>query len=209
MDFSFAIKVITISASGALAPGPLTASSIALGAKGGWRTGVNIAFGHTIVELPLVILMAYGIGVFLTQPWVKTALGLVGGLFLIFFAMLTFKDALNPKLAVSSKSGGYRSAIAVGVGLSLFNPYFIAWWIGVGSPLILEAFKDLSFISLMLFYVVHVWLDYVWLAFTSSIGSTSRINVKIYKVVLLMLAVMVLYFGMDMIFNALSQFKLS
>lgn len=199
MDFSFAIKVITISASGALAPGPLTASSIALGAKGSWKTGVNIAIGHTIVELPLVLLIAYGVGMFLVQPWIKTTLGLAGGLFLIFFAILTFKDALNPKIMVSSKSEGYKSAIAIGVGLSLFNPYFIAWWIGIGSPLILEVFKDLSFVSLMLFYIVHVWLDYVWLAFTSSIGSASRINIKVYKVILLALAVMVLYFGVEMI----------
>jgi len=209
MDFNFILKVVTISASGALAPGPLTASSIALGARGSWRTGVSIAFGHTIVEFPLVLVIAYGIGAFLTQQWIILMLELVGGLFLVFFAILTFRDALNPKLSFSLKSRGYKSAMLIGVGLSLFNPYFIAWWIGIGSPLILEVFKELSLISLVLFYIAHVWIDYAWLIFTSSIGSASRINVKIYKIILLILAIVVLYFGADMIAKFLASIYLN
>ena len=203
MDFNTIFKVIAISASGALAPGPLTASSIALGAKSSWKAGIGIAFGHMLVEFPLVLLVAYGIGMFLTQSWMRIVLGLAGGLFLVFFAMLTLRDSLNPKLSFSLKSGGYKSAITVGVGLSMLNPYFMAWWIGVGSPLILEVLKDLSPISLILFYIAHVWLDYIWLAFTSSIGSISRINIKTYKTVLLALAIMVLYFGIEMIIKVL------
>ncbi|MEM2754847.1 MAG: LysE family transporter [Candidatus Methanomethylicia archaeon] len=203
MDFSAILKVITISASGVLAPGPLTASSIALGVKNSWKAGVGIAFGHMIVEFPLVLLIVYGIGIFLTQSWVRIMLGLVGGLFLMFFAMLTFRDSLNPKLSYNSKSGGCKPAIAVGIGLSVLNPYFIAWWIGVGLPLILEVLKNLSLIGLIMFYIDHVWLDYVWLTFTSSIGSVSRINMKIYKTVLLILAVTVLYFGIEMIIKVL------
>ncbi|WP_252900752.1 LysE family transporter [Vulcanisaeta sp. JCM 14467] len=42
----------------------------------------------------------------------------------------------------------YGSAIATGAALSLFNPYFIAWWIGVGTPLIMEAFQSMYLVGI-------------------------------------------------------------
>jgi len=58
----FSVLVIVISASGVMAPGPLFAANIAHGLRGGTKSGIKMAIGHTIVELPLVILL--GIGVF-------------------------------------------------------------------------------------------------------------------------------------------------
>ena len=58
----FAVTVIIISASGVMTPGPLFAANIAYGLQGGGKVGIKMAVGHTIVELPLVILL--GIGVF-------------------------------------------------------------------------------------------------------------------------------------------------
>ena len=58
----FAILVIIISASGVMSPGPLFAANITYGLREGVKSGIKIAIGHSIVELPLVILL--GIGVF-------------------------------------------------------------------------------------------------------------------------------------------------
>ena len=58
----FAILVIVISASGVMSPGPLFATNVVYGLKEGTRAGIKIAIGHTIVELPLVIML--GIGAF-------------------------------------------------------------------------------------------------------------------------------------------------
>ena len=54
--FEFAILVIIVSVSGVMAPGPLFAANVSYGLKGGAKTGIKMAIGHTIVELPLVIL---------------------------------------------------------------------------------------------------------------------------------------------------------
>ena len=58
----FSILVIIISASGVMSPGPLFAANITYGLREGVKSGIKIAIGHSIVELPLVILL--GIGVF-------------------------------------------------------------------------------------------------------------------------------------------------
>ena len=56
----FAVLVIIISASGVMSPGPLFAANITYGLREGFRSGIKIAIGHSIVELPLVMLLGHG-----------------------------------------------------------------------------------------------------------------------------------------------------
>ena len=60
----FAGEVILVSASGVLSPGPLFFTNIIYGSKQGVTAGIKIAFGHTIVEFPLVIALALGLFTF-------------------------------------------------------------------------------------------------------------------------------------------------
>nr|MDO8100660.1 LysE family transporter [Candidatus Njordarchaeota archaeon] len=201
--FGFLAKVIVISLSGALAPGPLTASTATLGAKRGWKAGFLVSVGHMLVELPLVVAVSLGVFVaFTSSPESSIILGLVGGSFLIFFGVMMGKDAPHADLPTAKHEGGlrtYSAPLGVGVTLSAFNPYFIIWWIGVGAPLILEALSLGGFPMLGIFYASHVWLDFVWLSFIASIASLSRVNPRYYRIVLGALSVMVFIFGVDLI----------
>lgn len=204
IDISLILKIISVSASGALAPGPMTASSVAMGAKNGWKAGLGIAFGHTLVEFPFVLIIAYGLGAFFQIFWVRTLLGLAGGLFLLFFGYLAVRDLISMKGFTSSNTKPkYNSAVTLGIILTLFNPYFLAWWIGVGTPLLMEVLSTISLVSLVLFYLAHVWLDYSFLMVISAIGSVSKVNLRIYKIILASLAILILYFGVEMIINTL------
>ena len=60
----FAGEVILVSASGVLSPGPLFFANIIYGSKQGVTAGFKTAFGHTIVEFPLVIVLASGLFTF-------------------------------------------------------------------------------------------------------------------------------------------------
>ncbi|MCX8189191.1 MAG: LysE family translocator [Nitrososphaeria archaeon] len=203
-DVSVLLKIIGVSASGALAPGPLTASSVAVGAKESWKGGLNIALGHTIIEFPLVLAIAFGLGSFFQISFVKLTLGFVGGVFLLFFGYLTLKDALKVKeFSSSNVTPKYNSSIFVGIALTAFNPYFIAWWISVGSALLLESVSVITLSAIILFYLAHVWLDYFWLILMSKVGSFSKINLKVYKIILILLAVMIIYFGTELIYKIL------
>jgi threonine/homoserine/homoserine lactone efflux protein len=57
----FTSEVVLLSASGVLFPGPLILTNLIYGSKGGFHSGIKIALGHTIVELPLIILLALSI----------------------------------------------------------------------------------------------------------------------------------------------------
>jgi threonine/homoserine/homoserine lactone efflux protein len=200
---AFLATVVVISLSGALAPGPLTATTATLGAQRGWKAGLLVSIGHTIVEFPLVVAISFGVLVAFTNlPEASLILGFTGGAFLIFFGVLTGKDAFHAELPRSTEDKSlkaYRAPLSVGVTLSAFNPYFIIWWIGVGSPLIMEALNIGGFPMLGVFYLSHVWLDYAWLILVASITSLSRLNPKYYRIILAGLSLMVLIFGVNLI----------
>jgi len=201
MDPAFAVKVVVVSASGALAPGPLTASTAALGARKGWRAGFSVAVGHTLIELPLVFAVAYGVGSALALPLAKALLGLAGGAFMVLFAALTLKTVVSTTEPGGDPSEKLGSALATGMALSLFNPFFLMWWVGVGSPLIAEALVG-GVQGLLAFYAAHVWIDYAWLSLVAWLGSTARLNGKAFKALLAGLAVLMLYFGVSTAFSA-------
>jgi len=202
LSLAFLIKVALISSSGALAPGPLTAATAAVGVKKGWRGGFMISLGHMAVELPLVIIIGMGVAV-LTSKEVSTILSFIGGAFLLFFSYLTAKDAI--KVNSLSASGSSASPFLIGISLSALNPFFIAWWAGVGSPLIMEAVGYWGLAGIGLLYAAHVWLDFVWLTSLARITSLSGFSLRFYKILLFALAILVAVFGVDFIFYAFTQ----
>jgi threonine/homoserine/homoserine lactone efflux protein len=200
---TFLVEVVIISLSGALAPGPLTASTATLGAQRGWRAGLLVSIGHMIVEFPLVIAISLGVlAAFTSSPEASLVLGLIGGAFLVCFGLLTSRDAVHaelPKATDTRNLKTYGTPLSIGMTLSVFNPYFVIWWVGVGSPLIAEAISIGGFTMLAAFYISHVWLDYVWLILVASISSLSRFNAKYYRIILAVLSVMVFIFGVNLI----------
>ncbi|MEM4576225.1 MAG: LysE family transporter [Candidatus Nezhaarchaeales archaeon] len=208
MALDFLAQVVIISASGALAPGPLTTLTATIGAKRGWKAGLLVALGHTAVELPLVILIALGVLAIFEDNFTSSLLALIGGSFLLFFGVLTLKDSLrwhSSSVSINSKAKkSYENPILIGITLSALNPFFIIWWLGVGSPLVYEALRLWSFQGLALMYVSHVWLDFAWLPSVAYLASLGKFNIKFLRALLAALALAILYFAFSFIASGLS-----
>ncbi len=204
---SFLLKVTLISASGALAPGPLTTATLAVGTKNGWRGGFKVALGHMIVELPLVIVIALGLYLLFKDPTFVRVSSFIGGLFMIYFGYLTIKDAFaKADVERSSRFEGYP--LIVGMSLTALNPFFILWWIGIGSPLIIEAMSYWGFFGLIPFYLAHVWLDFAWLILLAYTTSFSGRVERIYRIIIFGLGLLLLIFGVDFLSYGLLRLKL-
>ena len=79
---AFLFKAVVISLSGVMAPGPVTAATVAAGTRRRHAGGL-IALGHGVVELPLIVLIVGGIGRLLESAAVRIGIGLAGGGFLL------------------------------------------------------------------------------------------------------------------------------
>ena len=200
----FAIIVIIISASGVMSPGPLFAANITYGLKQGTKAGIKIAIGHSLVELPLVILLGIGILSLEIFPEFKTIISILGAITLFVFAFIQIKSTLkkNEKSETKLKQG----PIITGVLLSALNPFFIIWWLTIGLKLISDAMAIWAFIGILIVFVLHIWMDFVWLGSTAFLISKSKkiISNTNYKIIMLALSAVLIYFGITFLTDVIN-----
>ena len=203
---TFIATVVVVTASGALAPGPAFFANIAQGTKSGAKGGLAFAVGHTIFEFSLVILLAFTLQTVANEPLIKLVVGVAGGAALLIFGFLQIRDALIPKTAVSNMEKiPSKNPLLLGVLFTGLNPYFIIWWLTAGMPLIENALSLASFAGVLIMYVSHVWMDYVWITGTAYLAKKG-INLagkKGYKTMMVIFGIILVFFGLYFITSPL------
>ncbi len=206
---SLVLKTLLITPSGALSPGPLSLSALAAGIQLGLLGGLLVATGHVIVELPYILLLVKGVSRirnFLARA--EKPLTSMMMAFIVYFAYLLIRDAFRlmgssytPPLTIS----GYTEALLYGVVFTGANVYFLLWWVSVGLPLVRGA-AELGAKGITIMYASHVWMDYAWLGALALVASSiSRLGGPLYAGFLLVLAAILLLFGVDMMLAAFKQ----
>lgn len=201
--FDFAILVIAVSASGVMAPGPLFATNMMYGLKQGTKAGIKIAIGHTIVELPLIILL--GIGIFSLElfPEFRTVISIFGSITLFVFAIIQIKKIFEEKKQI--KSNGKHGPFIAGIGLTALNPFFIIWWLTIGLKLISDATLIWAFSGIFILFLFHIWMDFLWLGFTAFLASKSSkiLSNRNYKIIMIILSIVLIYYGITFLIDIL------
>ncbi|MBN1787098.1 MAG: LysE family transporter [Sedimentisphaerales bacterium] len=191
--FIFLLQVFVISISGVLAPGPVTAATIAAGTKSR-HAGFLISIGHCAVELPLMVAAMLGLGFIMGSGMANMLIGLIGGVFLVYMGLDMLRDVKNfhadqpyPKTA---------GPIKTGMILSITNPYFILWWATVGLNFAKDA-ANLGHTVLILFALVHWFCDMTWLEIMSlaSFKGMKLLGENKQKVILAICSLAIIAFG--------------
>ena len=193
----FVVTVVIVTASGAFAPGPLTFGIIIHGSEGGARSGIACATGHMIVEFPLVLALAFGLTAAISQPSIKTIVGLIGGVGLICFGAMQIYETLKKKISKTWTSNLPGSSILLGLALTGLNPYFILWWFTIGSMLILQALTYAALLGVFIMYLSHVWMDYAFLTALAHFGKKGKafLGSRYYQLILFAFGIILVYYG--------------
>jgi threonine/homoserine/homoserine lactone efflux protein len=209
---AFLATVVVVTASGALAPGPLFTANLLEGVKGGARFGLMVSIGHTLAEFPLVMLIAFGISSVMNFPGFTFFAGSIGGSLLVAFGLLQARSAIGHTVSLEpvQQARSERKALVLGVGLTALNPYFILWWLTVGLGLVVQAVELGAILGVLIMYVSHVWMDYAWLIATAYLSARGRmlLNGRGYRLLLLALAAFLIYFGLGFITRSVFQFNI-
>ena len=195
--FGFLGLVILISASGVMSPGPLFAANVMYGLREGKISGVKMAVGHTIVEFPLILLLGVGLFSIESIPEIRTVITILGAVGLFAFAILQIRSVTKQKFNLETRSG--QGPFVAGIFLSALNPFFIIWWLTIGLVLISESIQNFGIIGIVILFLFHIWMDYVWL-FTIAIFSSKAKNYlskRNFKIIIIGLSVVLIYFGID------------
>jgi len=192
--FEFAVAVITISVSGVMSPGPLFAANVAYGLRGGAKAGLKMAYGHTVVELPLVILLGVGALSLESIPQFREAVALLGAISLFVFAGMQIKSVLKKP---SSVFEGRHGPFIAGIMLSALNPFFLIWWFTIGFKLISDSLVLASFAGIGIMFAFHIWMDYAWLCTVGFLSSKGKaiLSSKNYGIFMIAISGVLVYFG--------------
>jgi threonine/homoserine/homoserine lactone efflux protein len=203
---AFLTQAILISLSGVMAPGPLTVVVVGKGAKSA-RAGAMIALGHGAIEFPLMVLIVLGLGPLFQHEAFSISVGLAGGAVLLWMAAGLL---LSLRRQGGQEAGPERmreaSPFMAGVLMTGGNPYFIVWWATVGATLVFRAWTY-GILPFAVFAVVHWSLDLIWYFFLSSAAfkGAEVLGDRFLKGVSLVAGVMLLYFGIRFIADALGS----
>jgi len=194
---SFAIMVIAISASGVMSPGPLFAANVVYGLKEGKISGLKIAMGHTVVEFPLIIFLGLGTISLEAFPEYRILITVVGAIGLFVFAGLQIKSIFGKDFG--NKTNSNRNSFLAGIFLSALNPFFIIWWLTIGIVLITESITLWGLSGILVLFVFHIWMDYVWLFTVAGFASKAKnvLSNNNYKILIVGLSILLVYFGIQ------------
>ena len=156
-EIAYLGMVALVSLSGVMAPGPLLATTICKGYQDK-RAGLGISLGHSAIEVPLIIAIFLGLGTILNNPYVFIAVGVVGGIILIYMGWDLIRS--REKFLVEFPTNN-RSAFVSAIMMTVANPYWLIWWATAGAALIAGA-VTFGLIMLPLFIIVHISCDLGW-----------------------------------------------
>jgi len=195
----FIVTVILVTASGALAPGPLFFVNLTKGSKFGAKGGIVFSVAHTLVEFTLVMLLTFGL-LLITSSLVKIVIGVVGGVVLVAFGIIQIYRSLRPKSESLQRISepNSRHLLVIGLAFTGLNPFFIIWWLTAGAQLIIVSLDFASLAGVLLMYVCHVWMDYVWLTATAHLSKMGMkvVGFKWYRVLIALFGIVLVYFGL-------------
>ena len=204
------LQIIFVSVSGVISPGPLFFANLVLSKNGGFWSGIKIAIGHSIVELPVIILYSIPL-IVLSSPIVTSSIikfiSFIGGISLIAFGILYVVKTLskNNNSNYIVKSSRIQNPILAGILFTGVNPFFFLWWISVGIKLISDSIELLGYpFGIAFLFLVHVWMDYAWLGLSSYFASRGVKVIRSYyhNFIILLLTIPLFYYGFSFTISA-------
>lgn len=196
----FILTAVGISLSGVLAPGPITAATLAAGMRSR-HAGLLVALGHMAIELPAIVLLILGLGGYLESPRVRAGIGAAGGAFLLLMGFQLLLS-LRQSHAESDAPAG-RRPFWTGALLTVTSPYFWVWGATVGLTLTGQALQ-FGLLALALFALIHWVCDLGWLELLSQAGfkGSQVFGQRSQQLVSAVCAVMLLGFGLKFLYDA-------
>jgi threonine/homoserine/homoserine lactone efflux protein len=193
---------LLIGYSGAIMPGSMLTYTIDKSIRNGAKSGFILSLGHSLLELILVIVIFAGAGKYLETGPVRTIIGIVGGILLVYLGFDMIKEVYMNKISLDTKgstSSKQSNIFFAGIALSATNPFFIIWWSVVGLALIMSSYNSFGTIGIAVFYIGHILSDISWFTFISVLVSKTRhlIRISIFKTIIAILGVCLIGIGIS------------
>ncbi|MEK7328281.1 MAG: LysE family translocator [Chloroflexota bacterium] len=184
-------------------PGPVSTAIVTESARRGFVVGPLVCTGHVLLEFIMVALIALGLSAGLNTPVITAAIALIGGALLLWMGGSMTWDAIKgritlPKPGVDEKLLSNWQLLGLGMGATIINPFWYAWWITVGATyLAFPQVQAFGLAGLLAFYFGHIAGDYLWDSILSGVvgGGRKWITDRLYKWIIVACGAYLIYLG--------------
>ncbi len=185
--------------SGAMTPGPLLTVTIAETARRGFGASLLIVLGHAVLELILLIGLLLGLFKPMEGKMITIFFGFVGGMVLLWMGFSLVLSVIKKRISFQMASGESRASMGPflsGILVSLSNPYWLLWWITIGSAFLIKA-MEYRLLGISSFFTGHIFSDLLWYGFVGLAVSTGKryISDSVFRGALLVCGIFLLFLG--------------
>ena len=135
----------------------------------------------------------------------------------MIFSILQINSILRDKKSnTTTKSNGIfntksniRNPILAGFIFTILNPFFLVWWLTIGSKFISESVINFGIVEgISIIFLSHIWMDYFWLWFTSFMINKGKsiIKEKVYRIFVFTISVILGIYGFYLLFMSLTTY---
>jgi threonine/homoserine/homoserine lactone efflux protein len=156
------LSVVVISLSGVMMPGPMFAVALTKSYSSPWA-GTLMSLGHAVIEVPVILLVYFGLAQFFQNSIVQLVMSVLGGGMVLWLGVNMFRA--RTEVVEKGKDLPYNAFVA-GIFMTALNPFFLLWWATIGSMLTMRVLSYAA-IGLAAFIIVHWLCDLLWLSFVS------------------------------------------
>ncbi|MEK4229820.1 LysE family transporter [Solibacillus sp. FSL H8-0538] len=168
--FSYILLGVSLSA----AVGPINVAQINRGIKYGflnsWLVGLGAMFGDVI----FMFLIYFGLAQYLTTPYMKLFLWLLGFFVLVWTGVESILGAKKPIQKDLTINESMSKSFRTGFVIALSNPLNIIFWLGLYGSVLAKT-SDLYSNEQLLFYSSGIFLGvFMWDIFMAGVASSFR-----------------------------------
>ena len=146
---------ITIS----LMVGPIFLALADITMSKGWHSGLAYVFGVIVSDIILIYCIETLLQQFPFDNELKQKIGLIGGVLLMVFGVVTYLARSNLKAVDVTSVKTIMGAILKGVTINIFNPFVTVWWITMYSTISIQYNSNSD---KFLFYFGILWMVFLF-----------------------------------------------
>ncbi len=135
--FGYLIAGISFGLSAGFSPGPLFAMVISHTINFGLREGIKAALAPLLTDLPIIFITTFLLSSIYQYKPLLGLISIIGGLFVLYLAYENWRiTEANKEINVQESN-----SVAKGAMVNALSPHPYLFWIMVGSPMILDAYR--------------------------------------------------------------------
>ncbi len=207
---------LTLGLSAGFSPGPLMMLVITTTLRGGFWQGLRVAMAPFLSDVPIILLTLLVLD--RLPSWALGAVGVVGGLYVIYLGWETIRSARKVDLAQMARTAAATEAVATvgrpvdtgrrsllrGATVNALSPHPWLFWATVGGPALIAAYNQSPVQALAFLAGFYITLIGSKVAVAALIHSQShRLNTTWYRRILVVLGLLLIGLGLLLIWQGL------